>query len=566
MAKNLHNSLILKVLLTTVLTFCLFQFAISYTDLFQISSLKYQDVFTKLNYYFNKPPREINDIVIIKIDTESAARVDKKIPWPRDVIANALTKVNSQQPAVVVLDILFVGESVDPREDMVLIQELSKSKNVLFGSYFDERAIYRLPAKAFAQVNPNWGFVNRVRDIDLLVRNADLIRADRQGKVIDYSLSLKTAASYLGCPFLEIKFNGEEITLSTRKQGLIRIPLSQDRNRLIPLNFMTDLSRFKSISFWKVLEGDFPEDFFKDKVVLIGYTSKIFQDIHSTPLGLIPGVVLLANDILMIISNNIIRYLPVGMDVFLAFLSCWLAAYLFYRFSWLKSLILSFFFMAVSFVATLILSYRGYSGQFFTPIFILGSFFIVAIFYKYVSLFIESVYLKNLAITDELTGLYIYRYFIGALQSEFSKSKREMNNLSLVIMDIDDFKVINDTYGHQQGNSVLKTVASLLRESTRRTDILCRYGGEEFALILKDTNEAGAKNYAEKIRQAVANYNFSASERQIKVTLSLGFCGLKESGAKTVNELINYADAGLYRAKKEGKNKSCGFEGTLLQD
>ncbi|MCP4150123.1 MAG: diguanylate cyclase [bacterium] len=158
--------------------------------------------------------------------------------------------------------------------------------------------------------------------------------------------------------------------------------------------------------------------------------------------------------------------------------------------------------------------------------------------------------LENLAITDSLTGLYNHKYIIERLRNEISEAKRYKKNLSIVMMDIDYFKKVNDTYGHQVGDDVLVGVSTAITDNLREVDLAGRYGGEEFMLILNVTNLEGAKIVAQRIRKAIQNLTWDIEE--LNVTISAGLACLKDENASA---LIEKADALLYKAKKNGRNR-----------
>lgn len=163
--------------------------------------------------------------------------------------------------------------------------------------------------------------------------------------------------------------------------------------------------------------------------------------------------------------------------------------------------------------------------------------------------------IERLAITDGLTGLFNHRHFQERLSQEFSRLERFSEPLSILILDIDHFKEINDTYGHPVGDSVLKGVADVIKKTIRNIDIPARYGGEEFAVIILGTGSHGALNMAERLRKAVMNRTFSAENKTFKVTISIGISTCPNDG-KRKEELIEKADKALYQAKKSGRNCS----------
>jgi diguanylate cyclase (GGDEF)-like protein len=158
------------------------------------------------------------------------------------------------------------------------------------------------------------------------------------------------------------------------------------------------------------------------------------------------------------------------------------------------------------------------------------------------------------AITDELTGLVNRRRFLDALRSEIARGQRLGGRLSVVFADLDDFKLINDRFGHHAGDEVLLAFADLLRAHGRDVDVAARLGGEEFAILLPETGLEGARVGAERLRQSLADLRIRLSERdEVTVTASFGVAELAEG--QSVDGLLRTADSALYRAKEQGKNR-----------
>ncbi|MCG8608096.1 diguanylate cyclase [bacterium] len=163
--------------------------------------------------------------------------------------------------------------------------------------------------------------------------------------------------------------------------------------------------------------------------------------------------------------------------------------------------------------------------------------------------------LRQLAITDGLTSLYNYRYFQEQLLQELNRARRHNLQVSLVMIDIDHFKHYNDTHGHPAGDLILKQIASLLKSNIRNIDLASRYGGEEFALVLIETNKSSAGIVAEKIRKLVEDQSFEQEESQPNgtLTISTGVATFPEDG-DDFDQLVSNADQRLYRAKQAGRN------------
>jgi diguanylate cyclase (GGDEF)-like protein len=164
--------------------------------------------------------------------------------------------------------------------------------------------------------------------------------------------------------------------------------------------------------------------------------------------------------------------------------------------------------------------------------------------------------LAELSTTDALTGVRNRRYFDQMLEREFNRARREREQLSILMLDIDYFKRVNDEYGHQVGDDALRRVANVLREVLyRTTDFVARYGGEEFAIILPNTKVAGAYIVAEKIRKMIAKQQFDAAGITFSITVSIGIMGDEPSSGISADFWLKEADDALYKAKEEGRNK-----------
>lgn len=164
----------------------------------------------------------------------------------------------------------------------------------------------------------------------------------------------------------------------------------------------------------------------------------------------------------------------------------------------------------------------------------------------------EAQNLQTLSVTDGLTQLFNHRFFQDRLREEFRRAQRYDDPLALVIVDLDHFKAINDTWGHPVGDQVLKDVGAALRRAVRETDVVCRYGGEEFCAILPKTHLAGAITVAERIWRDLANARVGPG---LRITGSLGVSGFPGRGVTTPEQLLHAADEALYRAKAEGRNR-----------
>ena len=164
-----------------------------------------------------------------------------------------------------------------------------------------------------------------------------------------------------------------------------------------------------------------------------------------------------------------------------------------------------------------------------------------------------------MSVLDGLTGLYNRRQFEISLEQEHNRSKRHPSDFSLAILDIDFFKKVNDTYGHQYGDYVLRTVADLMKSAFRKTDLLYRYGGEELIMILPETNIEGAVIPVQRLRRMVEEYDFDYNGVKTKVTVSIGLT-MNYQEFNTPADILKSADDALYKAKESGRNRVVLYE------
>jgi diguanylate cyclase (GGDEF)-like protein len=169
--------------------------------------------------------------------------------------------------------------------------------------------------------------------------------------------------------------------------------------------------------------------------------------------------------------------------------------------------------------------------------------------------------LERLSISDGLTGLHNHRHIHRLLTDEFERTERTGEPLTVAMFDLDRFKAVNDTYGHQAGDRVLQEFADILRETAREIDRLGRYGGEEFMAILPDTGADEGTTFVERVRQQVERTPFDIGrDEPLHMTVSAGLADIPAEGVNSSEELIRRADEALYAAKAGGRNKVVRFD------
>jgi diguanylate cyclase (GGDEF)-like protein len=161
---------------------------------------------------------------------------------------------------------------------------------------------------------------------------------------------------------------------------------------------------------------------------------------------------------------------------------------------------------------------------------------------------------QELAITDSLTKIYNRRRFFELAEQEFERSRRYTRPLSVIMLDIDHFKRVNDTYGHAVGDLVLETLANLVQKSLREVDVFARYGGEEFVILLPETTSIEAQLTAERIRQLISRTPIQSGSNTIEITISFGVVELEDT-CRNIEELLDRSDQAMYHSKRTGRNR-----------
>ena len=168
--------------------------------------------------------------------------------------------------------------------------------------------------------------------------------------------------------------------------------------------------------------------------------------------------------------------------------------------------------------------------------------------------------LEKTAITDSLTELYTRRYLMERFDEELNRSKMREMSLSFLMIDVDNFKRFNDQYGHLTGDQILRQIAKIIKENIREIDIAGRFGGEEFCIVLPDTNKEGAVYVAERIRSTTEKTIIKAYDASVNATISIGVATSPKDG-RSIDTLLENADFALYQAKASGRNKVCAAKG-----
>ena len=533
------------------------------------------------------------DIVIITIDDASYEYILDNIgewPLPRGLYADVINYVEQQNPRMIIFDMLFIKSAKSSLEENVKLGNVFKQyDNVYTAMNFDYQPFdlrlpqnldekfelkisnlsrnvdfrentftnYRPIIEEIMSNTPNVGSVNIARSSDGVLRQAPVFVKynDKFYPQIAFLAGYKAIKSNIESSFT-IDNNGY-LLYSDRK-----IPL--DKNGNTTLNWYGSSGNYTEIPIYKIIKNikgqniDLGIDF-NNKIVLVGMTANSLFDLKTTPTDkLYPGVEVLATYINNIIDDNFIAKAPTPITVAICLIISLIIGFITLRFNHVGSMIgltlLTYFGYTIFTVE--LMQYSNLWLELVPPLIFATFVFIAMLIVKYVIKTRDFEQQYKLATTDGLTGLYNHRYFQEQLANALENAKRYESQLSLIIIDIDDFKKFNDTYGHQAGDRVLVQVSQLLKRNVRSADIACRYGGEEMSIILPNINKESAIFTAEKLCKTIAEKDFLLNEKPAKVTISIGVSTYPHDGLSS-QDIIKIADERLYKAKANGKNQVC---------
>ncbi len=535
-------------------------------SLLEIPKLKTQDFLFATRHIFNRHAPILNDFVVIAADDESIEKIHAKWPFKRRIYAELLNKITAANPRLVGLDFIFSGKG-EPADDFLLAQALEDSGKVVLASFVDAQKNFVLPLQEFRAGAQASGVVNKLLDQDLSVRRAGLFYRDREGNILGWPWEVEILISLLELDRTKFEIMHNGVSFSSKVgQGNFFIPFYDSKGMMI--NYRFNLKDIEYLPLWKALEEKDLSKRLGGKVVLAGATSKILHDYYHTPLGLMPGIIVNMNLLANLVTKDFLKKIPLALNASFIFLFVFLASYLSLNGNVLRSLVLLSLVTGAFFIGVFILFMNNYLGDYFSPFLAGWITFLSIAFYRYFHMFFENVQLRGKVVTDPLTGLYNRRVLESRIDAELeklanTKGARKTDplfELSVLMIDIDNFKKINDTYGHQFGDDVLKNISFSIKENTRKDDLVARFGGEEFCVILPHTNKEEASQIAEKIRVAVQARKFNYVNQVTSFTVSIGTASARADNLLASRTLLRAADAALYEAKRTGKNKVCLYE------
>ena len=528
------------------------------------------------------------NIVVLEIDDATVESIWEKYgewPAPRNIYADIVNYIEKDKPQAIIFDLMFLKSLKNSEDaDKYFIETLNKYNNIYVGINFDDRESdvrvpNDLPDKLKVNVNntSNAKFLKYTNCRTILpallesktvnVATVDVQR-DSDGMLRKIPPFLIYKDDYY--PYLAFKAGTDYISPNKNTQfyvdndrnlivDYLKIPLTKDGNAI--LNWYYNF-RTHGIPFYKVLNDAQSNKIntkqFENKFVFVGTTAESLYDIKSVPIDkYYPGVYVQATSLNNTLDNNFIY--KTGAIANTMIIICIIGLVggiaMFSTSTLFASLSTILFSIAYLFISYYAMEKYNTWIPVVLPLLAIVTAYILSLLAKYIMKSRDFEYQYKLATIDGLTELYNHRYFQDTLRKQMDIARRYNQPISLIICDIDFFKKFNDTYGHQTGDAVLRQVAQTLKNNSRATDFVCRYGGEEMSIILPNTGADEAMLLANRICSAISENPFHLTPVDTaNITISLGVSTFPEN-AQNPQDLIEWADKGLYYAKEHGRNQ-----------
>jgi len=505
-------------------------------------------------------------ILIVTISEEDITALGQ---WPMsdDTLSRLLRAIDEHEPVAVGIDI-YRNLSVEPGSE-ALIEAFEQMPTVIGAERVVNEAV---PPHETLQRLQQSASVDLVIDDDGRVRRGLMSVMTADGEIkqgMAATLSLIYLAQLGITPQLIEDSDRHALVLGQSKitrfeeddGGYVD---ADDGGYQILMNYKGGHQRFETISMASVLSGELTDEMVRDRIVLIGSTAISLNDLFHTPMHVrkqVPGIHIHAHLISQLLDaalkgRPLLRTLPTYAELL------WVTAWLIATFSTYRSALLSNSVkaslsawkiasrLAALSVALGVLSYAFFLSNWWLPIALPFVSIVSAIG---VSISYRHSHLQQLAALDELTQVANRRYFDQYLADALCRCE----HVSLILCDVDHFKLFNDSYGHPAGDSCLQKVAQALKAAVRRQDLVARYGGEEFVVVLPNTQTEEAEDVADRIRQQIHSLEVVHESSKVDkwVTISGGLASASAKDALLSHQIVEYADQALYGAKQSGRNR-----------
>jgi CHASE2 domain-containing sensor protein len=400
-------------------------------------------------WFFNQPPKETQDITIVAIDEASRRHLNLKWPWKRSITARLIRNIASYSPEVIVLH-----------------------RN------FEEK-----PVRDFIDASSSMGFLNKPLHGGVVDKARTFYEQDKKG--VAFSLEVEILLSYLGLKKEQVKIDRQGLFL---KDELL-VP---SKKGILPLNYLVHPSRFKIIPASSVLDKKVDPLDLKDKIILVGATDPLIHDEYNTPLGVWPGVTIVANSLVMLLSKRFVHSASVGQNFLFLFILSLPIIFINRRLNFLSNTLLTILILVLTYFTFLYLRARGIHFSYLFILFSATTAYIVPNLYKYLNLLYLSNRLKNLAIIDPLTGFYSLRFFLLQLDDKLKRRQ----DLVFVALRIVNHKRLTLGLNFEQTKILTRMFGEYVQSQLKnhfKTSIFTRISNDTLGVVIEEARKEEIK-------------------------------------------------------------------------
>jgi putative nucleotidyltransferase with HDIG domain len=475
---------------------------------FSIPQSKVDNYITEQSFWlFNQEPKEAREITIIAIDEASRRHLNLKWPWNRSITAGLIRQIASHSPKVIGLDIVFAGKS-QPQEDRELISALQSHPHVVLG-YVQYKNSQEKPVQDFIDAATAIGFVNKPLHLDLITESRSF-NINNQKEIV-FSLEVEILISYLGLDKSNIRVNQNGIFLTDE----LFIPAPQG---ISSLNYLAHPANLRIIPAYSVLQKKINPLDLRNKIVLVGATDPLIHDEYATPLGVLPGVTIVANSLLTLLSHRFLYSASTAQNVFLSFALGLVVLFINRRFKFLYNTLYTLVLLVFTYLTFVYLRARDFHFAYLSILFSGTAAYIVSNLFKYLNLLYLSNRLRNLAIIDPLTGFYSLRFFLLQLDEKL-KSKQD---LVFVALRLGDYKRLTLNLNFEQIKSLSRLFGEHLQSQVSehfKNSIFARISNDTIGIIIQRAKKEEIERYFRAFFLKTKEMDLKLEEEKIRITL-----------------------------------------------
>ena len=491
-------------------------------------------------WFFNRPPEQTEDITIVAIDEASRRHLNLKWPWKRSITARLIRDIASYSPEVIGLDIVFSGKS-DEEEDKALISALKSHPKVVL-SYVLHRNFEEKPIKDFIDSTSAMGFLNKPLHGGVVEKTRTFHAYDQEE--IAFSLEVEILLSYLGLDKGQMRIDGQGIFLNDE----LFVP---SQKGILPLNYLVHPSRFKIIPASSVLEKKVNPLDLKNKIVLVGATDPLIHDQYTTPLGVWPGVTIVANSLVMLLSKRFVHVATSGENLLFLLALGLPIIFINRRSNFLSNTVMTVFILVLTYFSFLYLRAKGIHFSYLFLLFSGITAYIVPNLYKYLKLLYLSNRLKNMAIIDPLTGLYSLRFFLLLLDEKLKRRQ----DLVFVGLKIGNYKKLTLGLSFEKIKLLIRVFGQHVQSQVKnhfKTSIFSRLSNDTLGVVIEDARKEEIEGFFRTFFEKTKGIGWQLDEKRISI--SLQGCLIHKSNSKTVkSDDLLYQMNNSFRKIPEGQ-------------